>query len=459
VTENPFAEPNDDDRTVVRALAGKRPVKREPVTDDTRTSDSTVVAPGPLSARRPRLAPPENDAVAVASGAASPLLAAASPLLQLLARLRNTLTPPDAGDLRERAVGAMRRFERDAQAAGVPAELLQPSHYALCASLDDVVLNTPWGSEGYWALHSLISTFHNEVRSGERFFEILIKLRQNPVKFHAVLEIMYQCLALGFMGRYRLSPRGPAEIDSLREELYAVIASARAPAEAELSPAWRGADAPYRPMARRLPLWVAGSAGLAVLGGFFIWFSLGLADASDAAYEQAMRTPPVTMPAIARSGPTQPLKMPPAGPGALARLKTFLQPEIAAGQVEVVGTESAPIVRTRQLNLFGAGSATVVDEAVPLLERIGAALKSETGSVQVVGYTDNQPIRTVRFPSNFQLSASRANAASTIIAETIGDRSRLSTEGRADADPIAPNTTPDGRAANRRIEIVLHRQG
>jgi type VI secretion system protein ImpK len=206
-------------------------------------------------------------------------------------------------------------------------------------------------------------------------------------------------------------------------------------------------------------LWVAGSAGLAVLGGFFIWFSLGLADASDAAYEQAMRTPPVTMPAIARSGPTQPLKMPPAGPGALARLKTFLQPEIAAGQVEVVGTESAPIVRTRQLNLFGAGSATVVDEAVPLLERIGAALKSETGSVQVVGYTDDQPIRTVRFPSNFQLSAARATAASTIIAGTIGDRSRLSTEGRADADPIAPNTTPDGRAANRRIEIVLHRQG
>ncbi len=59
----------------------------------------------------------------------------------------------------------------------------------------------------------------------------------------------------------------------------------------------------------------------------------------------------------------------------------------------------------------------MVDKAVPLLERIGAALKSETGSVQVVGYTDDQPIRTVRFPSNFQLSAARANAASTIIAE------------------------------------------
>jgi type VI secretion system protein ImpK len=465
MNENPFAEPNDDDRTVIRPVAGgrpaagDRPVRRMPAIDDTRTGDSTVVAPAPLIARRPRLAPLGNDAVPVASGTESPLLAAASPLLQLLARLRNTLTPPDAGDLRERAIAAMRRFERDAQAAGVPAELLQPAHYALCASLDDVVLNTPWGSEGSWALHSLISTFHNEVRSGERFFEILIRLRQNPTKFLPVLEIMYQCLALGLMGRYRLSTRGPAEIDSLREELYAVIARARAPADAELSPTWRGVDAAYRPMERRLPLWVAGSAGAAVLGGLFIWFSLGLADASDAAYERAVRTPPVTMPAIARPGPVQAVKVPPVEPGSLARLKVFLQPEIAAGQVEVVGTESAPIVRTRQLNLFGAGSATVVDKASPLLERIGAALKNETGSVQVVGYTDDQPIRTVRFPSNYQLSAARAAAASAIIGETIGDRGRLSTEGRADADPIASNSTPEGRAANRRIEIILRRQG
>jgi type VI secretion system protein ImpK len=458
MTENPFTEPNDDDRTVVRPI-GSRVTTPAPVADDTRTGDSTVVASTPIGARRSRAAPAANDAVALPSGAESPLLAAASPLLQLLARLRNTLTPPDAGDLRERAVAAMRLFERDAQAAGVPADLLRPAHYALCASLDDVVLNTPWGSEGNWTSHSLISTFHNEVRSGERFFEILIKLRHNPARFLSVLEIMYQCLALGFMGRYRLSARGPAEIDSVREELYAAIASVRTPAEAELSPAWRGVDAPYRPAGRRLPIWVAGSAGLAVLGGLFVWFSLGLADASDAAYERAVRTPPVTMPAIARSGPTQPLKMPQVEPSAQARLKTFLQPEIAAGQVEVVGTEGVPTVRMRQINLFGAGSATVVDTAVPLLERIGAALESETGPVQVVGYTDDQPIRTVRFPSNYQLSAARADAASAIVAKTIGSRERLSTEGRADADPIAPNTTPDGRAANRRIEIVLHRQG
>jgi type VI secretion system protein ImpK len=76
----------------------------------------------------------------------------------------------------------------------------------------------------------------------------------------------------------------------------------------------------------------------------------------------------------------------------------------------------------------------------------------------VIDYTDNQPFRSVRFPSNFQLSAARANAVRAIIARDAGDPARVSSEGRADADPIAPNTTAEGREQNRRIEIVLHGQ-
>src|SRR4051812_36959783 len=87
MTENPFAEPDDDDRTIIRPVAAPRPV-----------ADATIVAPAP---KMQRATPPVGDVVA-ATGE-SPLLTAAFPLLQLLARLRNTLTPPDSGDLRERA--------------------------------------------------------------------------------------------------------------------------------------------------------------------------------------------------------------------------------------------------------------------------------------------------------------------------------------------------------------------
>ena len=96
---------------------------------------------------------------------------------------------------------------------------------------------------------------------------------------------------------------------------------------------------------------------------------------------------------------------------------------------------------------------------VGVLDRIGLALKEEPGSVRVIGYTDDQPIRTIAFPSNFQLSTARAKEASTIIGASVGDPSRLSAEGRADADPIATNSTPEGRERNRRIEVVLNRQG
>ena len=108
--------------------------------------------------------------------------------------------------------------------------------------------------------------------------------------------------------------------------------------------------------------------------------------------------------------------------------------------------------------MFASGSAALQASFKPLLDRIGLALKEEAGPVQVIGYTDNEPIRTVAFPSNFQLSMARADAASKMLATTIGDPSRLSAEGRADADPIAPNSTPEGRERNRRIEILLKRQ-
>ena len=379
-----------------------------------------------------------------------------------MARLRNTANPPDAGDLRERSVRQVRAFEQKARAAGVPMEQLRPAHYALCASLDDVVLNTPWGSSGTsWSSQSLVATFHQEVRGGERFFDLLKQMRDNPGKFLPVVELMYLCMSLGFVGRYRLSPRGASEIERVREETYAVIARQRPPARPELAPHTKGLDAPYRPARVQVPLWVAASVGLAIIAGLFFWFSTGLGAASDALYARMLALPPAAMPQISRARIVQPLPAPPPAldPTPLDRLRQFLQPEIAQGLVAIIGTPGRPVMRIANRGMFPSGSATVEPGFKPLLERIGAALKSEPGSVQVVGYTDNQPIRTVAFPSNFQLSTARAKAAGGIVAGAIGDASRLSTEGRADADPVASNSSAEGREQNRRIEIALLARG
>ncbi len=446
-SDNPFAEPDDTDRTeIIRPMPGGRAARSGPVVEP-------PAVPPPASA----VAGPEMVRVGI-----NPLAAAAAPLLQLLSRLRNTLSQPDAGELRDRAAGEMRRFEQAAREVGVPMEQLRPAHYALCASLDDVVLATPWGNESPWAARSLISTFHQEVRSGDRFFDLLKQVKQHPGRFLAVIELMYLCLSLGFQGRYRLSPRGPAELDRLREEVYAVIARQRSQVEPELSASWRGVSAPYRPMRAELPVWVAGAAGAAAIAALFVWFAFGLNGRSDALFARMAQAAPATMPVIVRAPPN--VKVPPPAPppeqGALDRLTGFLHPEIVAGKVAVLGTEAAPVVRIRNSGLaFASGSATVADRYVPLLQRIGEALGKERGPVQVIGYTDNQPIRSVLFPSNYQLSAARARAAAAVIARTIDSASRISTEGRADADPIANNATAAGREENRRIEVVLRREG
>jgi type VI secretion system protein ImpK len=90
-----------------------------------------------------------------------------------------------------------------------------------------------------------------------------------------------------------------------------------------------------------------------------------------------------------------------------------------------------------------------------LMDRIGSALREEKGPVQVIGYTDNQPIHTVQFPSNWQLSQARADAVAKVLAAHLSDPKRVRAVGKGDAEPIAPNNTPDGRQSNRRTEIVV----
>src|SRR5262245_25290442 len=218
MSDNPFAEPEDDNRTVIRPTPGRRraPAPEQPPaapSEPPEPAASRTVASRPAAA--PVVAAEGTEDMAVGGDV---LAVAAAPLLQLMARLRNTANAPDSGDLYQRTVRQIRVFEQEARDKGVPLEQLRPAHYALCASLDDIVLSTPWGSSGPWGQRSLVSTFHQEVRSGERFFDVLKQMCDNPGRFLPVIELMYICVSLGFMGRYRLSRRGVGDINRIREE-------------------------------------------------------------------------------------------------------------------------------------------------------------------------------------------------------------------------------------------------
>ena len=446
INDNPFSEPDDDDRTIIRPLPGGRGPR----------ASVSVQAPADIV--------PGADFRDLAGIGPSPTLDASAPLLSLLARLRNTLSVPDPQSLRQHTVQEIRRFEEKLRQQNLPAELIRAAHYALCASLDDVVRNTPWGSRGAWADISLVAEFHGEVRSGERFFDMLAQHCRNQGKFLPVIELMYVCMSLGMQGRYRLSPRGQAELERVREETYVLIMRQRRPAERALSPHWQGIAAPYRPLRASLPVWVSAVGGAGLLGLLYVLSSFHLNDASDRLFETALALPPGHIPAITRTAPPQPLPpIPPQPADARNRLQGFLAPEISQKLVSVAGTDAAPIIRIQAGGLFRSGSATIEAPLRPLLERIAGAIQTEPGHVEVIGYTDNQPIHTVAFPSNFQLSAARARASAAVLAAAV-DTAKIppawiSVEGRADADPIAPNDTQQGRERNRRIEMILHRTG
>ena len=177
----------------------------------------------------------------------------------------------------------------------------------------------------------------------------------------------------------------------------------------------------------------------------------------DALQARVLAAPPAHMPQVTVAATVQPLPPPPAPPEptVLDRLHAGLRSDIDSGAIGLLGTPATPVIRIPDRAMFAPGSAVVQTASLPLLQRIAASLRDETGSVLVLDYTDNQPIRTVQFPSTFQLSTARANAVRAIVARVVGDPARVGAEGRGDADPIAPNATAEGREQNRRIEIVL----
>lgn len=112
-------------------------------------------------------------------------------------------------------------------------------------------------------------------------------------------------------------------------------------------------------------------------------------------------------------------------------------------------------VVTDQL-LFQSGSAEIQPEGADILAQVAAAVRGLPNQIAIEGHTDPAPIATAQFPSNWELSTARASSVLRFLVDVAGlDPGRLTASGYADTRPIADNATPEGRAKNRRVEIVV----
>ena len=417
----------------------------------------TIIKPKPRAPGGAAKAPAASDLFGAANLAPveigeiellNPLVSCASPLLLLTVKLRYLAQPPNVATLRNSAAEAVQQFDIAARRIGIANETVVAARYVLCVALDEAVSKTPWGVAANWSAKNLLVQFHNEVAGGEKVFQLLARLAQDVPTHRHLLELIYCVLALGFEGRYHVIENGRTQLDAVRARLAELIRKDRAPPEPQLSPHWRGEGAGPSRLRDTMPLWVI-AVGFALLlalswAGMMLWLN----HRSDAIYSEIVGLH------ASLSQRALPPPAPAPDPAPKPRLTRFLEPEIKAGLVTVTDQPYRSIVRLRGDSFFASGSAVPTAASMPVLVRIGEALAQVQGEVLITGHSDNQPIRSLRYPSNWHLSAARAQAVKDALSAQVPS-ARMRADGKADAEPISPNDTPANRARNRRVEIVL----
>ncbi len=149
----------------------------------------------------------------------------------------------------------------------------------------------------------------------------------------------------------------------------------------------------------------------------------------------------------------------------LAPIGEIIRNEIASeikildleNDIFVVATNSEIVITLKESVAFRPARTEVLEDSKPILDNIaGIIMKYPDFIVEINGHTDNIPIKTARFPSNWELSVARATSVlKYIIKNHPVDPSRFAVKGNADQKPVAPNDTPENRAQNRRVEIRL----
>jgi chemotaxis protein MotB len=187
-------------------------------------------------------------------------------------------------------------------------------------------------------------------------------------------------------------------------------------------------------------------------------------------FDAHSKTPPLTDTSAAAAIDAPPAALAPPLPtsGAetleqtKARLTRLLAQQVAAGRIPPGGmtmriTTDGLVISLHEAGFFPSGSAEVRAESVPMLAILATTLPS--GPLRVEGHTDNVPIHTAQFASNWELSTARSTAIARLLLERGPiDPANLAAAGYAEYHPIASNATEDGRMQNRRVDIILLRR-
>ncbi|MGR5517479.1 type VI secretion system protein TssL, long form [Vibrio harveyi] len=425
------------EQTIIKPTPGGRPTNAN--ISVPKSADSTVVI-----SKNPEVV--NNDSV-VAFGS-NPILAEANGILSIIGQIRATASHFDVLFLKETLAQKLRDYENRLRQQNINLETIDTARYCLCCAIDEAVLNTNWGSQSTWSHDSLLTSFYSSSQGGEAFFQHLETCMSFPETQLDLLELMYVCMSLGFVGQYRLEKNGLETHRRLRKQVVSVLKSNGRGLQQRLSDNIESRLLNGSQVAERAPLWVVCSVTLAILVCIFMFFSYDLNKASNQTFASLINLISPNQTEMAPTSDSQVIKV-------AERVSMYLATEINKELVTVEALSDRVRISLKAQDLFESGSAEVVEYIQPVISKLSRTLETTEGKILVTGHTDDNPIFTSKYPSNWHLSLARATAMSEQLIANSALEGRVLPEGLGDARPLAENSTDENRALNRRIEIDL----
>ncbi|MDX8436829.1 type VI secretion system protein TssL [Mesorhizobium sp. M4B.F.Ca.ET.215.01.1.1] len=395
------------------------------------------------------------------------LINAFAPLLEFAPELESALAPENPETLRTRLLEELVRARDAAMTSGSSLERADQAAWVVAALLDDLALNTPWGGASAWPRQPLVVMLRGDVDAGTQFFTRLDELERHPNRDRELLELQYQCLALGFRGKYRVPGRsGDRSLNAVRVAAARFLRDADAEG-APLSPHWKGVIASDEPQRFIVPIWVMALAAAVIATVVHIGLSMGLSSQAVELSALVRALPPPARADITRAAPKVDAPAPPEPePVDFALLPEFKAeaPDDLRGALS--GTESVSlaklVIQASNPELFQSSRPTLTPGFEPLVESIAKVILANQeliGNITVVGHTDNVRLqRSNPLSTNQRLSEARAETIADLLVRAGVPQERIHSEGRAETDPVADNSTREGRALNRRVEVLVEKR-
>ena len=378
---------------------------------------------------------------------ASDLCSLANPFFSTCIHLKSLMHVEDVEKIRSSLQNDIKETLYKLEKTTLSAEKRQSFIFIICAYIDEVILNTPWGHKSSWSQKGMLTTFFKQAWGGQQFFTILEHFMSHPKDNIELIKVMYSCLNLGFQGKMRGAPGGAAKLTSLKDRVFREIQLYDSNKSSQLSPkSIPSQDSQQK--TGKLPIWVLASVLAGVLFASFSFLSFKLDNRSDLTYAHLSRL--VIKKDTTESAPF----IEPIMKSRYERIVSNLSHHIENQNLMVMNKQRGILVRISVGDLFDSGKANVKEKYVHFLQEVTQILEKEGQSLEVYGHTDNQKIRSLRYPSNWHLSQARAVSVRKIIRKT-SQNLDIAVKPKGDTSPVLPNTNAQNRAQNRRIELLL----